>query len=281
MGVWSKIILGGIGWAYAGPLGAIVGVAVAYIFSEITNTKSIEGGTNDTKESPNYNEYGGKGKTTKGDFLLALMVLAGAVMKADGSVVKSELEAIKSFLRGNFTEDEGKEALQILKQILKTEYSYRDVCRQIDRQLNYSGKLELLHLLFKIASADKVITQSEINTIYEISHLMGITDEDYSSIKVAYRAYTRNSYSSGSSSGSGNSSSSKTKNITLKEAYELLQIPMDATDDEVKKAYRRMAMKYHPDKVNTLGEEVKRSATEKFKALGEAYQMIKDSRGLK
>ena len=102
---------------------------------------------------------------------------------------------------------------------------------------------------------------------------MGVSDADYTSIKTAYKAYT-------SGSGGGSDSSSNQKRISLAEAYKILEVDNSASDDEIKKAYRRMAMKYHPDKVNNLGEEVRRSATEKFKAVGEAYQIIKNSRGM-
>ena len=63
-------------------------------------------------------------------------------------------------------------------------------------------------------------------------------------------------------------------------AYKVLEIEPNASNEEVKKAYRRMAMKFHPDKLNTMGEEVKKSATEKFKKVNDAYQTIKKERNL-
>ena len=62
--------------------------------------------------------------------------------------------------------------------------------------------------------------------------------------------------------------------------YEVLGISPNATDDEVKKAYRRMAMKYHPDKVANAGEEIRQQATDKFRAINEAYEHIKQQRGI-
>ena len=56
---------------------------------------------------------------------------------------------------------------------------------------------------------------------------------------------------------------------------------LTATDEEVKKAYRRMAMKYHPDKVAQLGDEVQKAANEKFKKVQEAYEAIQKQRGMK
>lgn len=271
MGFWSKLILGGLGWTLGGPIGAIIGVLIANAFSNGTENTIGDGG-----ESPNYDDFekgdrkANSRKTTQGDFLMVLMLLAGSVMKADGAATKSELEVVKSFLRANFTEEEGKEALQMLKKILATNYSYRDVCSQIRTRLNYSGRLELVHLLFKIASADQDICQAEINVIYSMSSLMGVREEDYHSIKAAYRTYT-----------GGGQQHTTQRTITITQAYSILEIESNATDDEVKRAYRRMAMKYHPDKVNTLGEKVRQSATEKFKAVGEAYQLIKEKRGMK
>lgn len=278
MGFWSKLILGGLGWTLGGPIGAIIGVIIASAFSN-GSTKILEDGDSDSGSQPNYGDFekgkkrSSSRKTTQGDFLMVLMLLSGSVMKADGAATKAELEAVKEFLRANFTEEEGKDALQMLKKILAANYNYRDVCRQIRTRLNYSGKLELVHLLFKIASADNDISQPEINMIYEMCSLMGVSDADYASIKAAYRAYTNSS--------SGGQQSTSQRTMTMAEAYSILEIESSATDDEVKRAYRRMAMKYHPDKVNTLGEQVRRSATEKFKKVGEAYQMIKESRGFK
>ena len=63
-------------------------------------------------------------------------------------------------------------------------------------------------------------------------------------------------------------------------AYKILEISPDASDEEVKKAYRELAKKYHPDKVAHLGEEVKRAAEEKFTRLNAAYEAIKEERGM-
>ena len=60
--------------------------------------------------------------------------------------------------------------------------------------------------------------------------------------------------------------------------YKILEIDPNATNDEVKKAYRRMAMKFHPDKVSTLGEEVQHAAKEKFQKVNQAYENIKKER---
>jgi DnaJ like chaperone protein len=117
----------------------------------------------------------------------------------------------------------------------------------------------MLHLMFDIANADNDVSQSEILLIKRVASAMGISDADYTSIASMF---------------------SKTKAKSADWAYDVLEISRSASDDEVKKAYRRMAMKYHPDKVNTMGEEVKRKATEKFRAVNEAYNAIKAERGM-
>jgi DnaJ like chaperone protein len=188
---------------------------------------------------------------------MSLLVLMACIMKADGRVDKSELAVVKKFLVANFGEQGALEALQILKGLLDQNINETEVAAQIGQHMNYSSKLELLHLLFNIAYADGEVVASELATIQRISTIFRIDRLDFESIKAPYM-----------------------KTVDRDWAYKSLEIEASATNDEIKKAYRRMAKKYHPDLVNELGDDVKKSATEKFRSVNEAYEELKKQRGI-
>jgi DnaJ like chaperone protein len=186
---------------------------------------------------------------------MSLLVLVAAVMKADGSVVKSELDYVKQFFIRQFGQESAKQATLMLKDILKQDIPVRDVCEQIKGNMDYSSRLQLLHLLFNVSLADSTIHRSEIELLEQISTYLGVTSVDFISIKNMFIPETDSS-------------------------YKILEIAPSATNDEVKKAYRRMAMKYHPDKVSHLGDDFRKTADEKFKKVNEAYDKIKKERNM-
>lgn len=241
MGNFGKWIGGGLGFVMGGPLGAILGFLVG---SMVDNT-TIQ--TSGYTTSPQ--------RTAQGDFGMSLLVLVAAMMKADGKVVKSELDYVKQFFVRQFGQSTASEALMMLKDILKQEIPVKDVCTQISRNMDYSSRLQLLHLLFNISLADGAVNSLEIGAIEKMSEYLGIASSDFVSIRNMFVPETDSS-------------------------YKILEIEPAATDDEVKKAYRRMAMKYHPDKVSHLGEEFRKTADEKFKKVNEAYDKIKKERNI-
>lgn len=242
---FGKWIGGGLGWAFGGPIGAVIGFAVGSLFDTSNVQVSSSSSTNTT------------GRTTEGDFKVSLLVLMACVMKADGRVDKAELAVVKRFLVANFGEEGALEALQVLKNILNQDIDETQVAMQISMHLNASMKLEMLNLLFNIAYADGEVVASELNVIQRIAGIFRISQADFDSVRALYM-----------------------KNVDPDWAYKALEIEPSVSNDEVKKAYRKMAMKYHPDKVNELGEEVKKSATEKFRSINEAYESLKKQRGM-
>lgn len=253
MGFFTRLLFTGLGWAVGGPIGAIIGyIASGFIGTKDEETVPID----DTDYGHDYDRQT-YSTTSQNDFRAALLVLVACVMKADGHIKRSELNVVKSFLLRNFGEEDGKEALQILKRILEQDIDVVAVAQQIGHNVNYSTKLEILHLLLDIAHADDVISDSELDVITQISNIFLVADADLQSLLALY---------------------GKGKDPDW--AYTALEIERSATDEEVKKAYRRMAMKYHPDKVASAGEEVKQTATEKFRAINEAYEEIKAERGM-
>ncbi len=236
---YAKWIGGGLGWAFGGPLGAILG----YMFG------SMMGGETQTA-------YRQGAPTQTGDFAVSLLALTAAIMKADGSVKKSELDYVKRFYVQNFGETAAKQYVKMLGEIIKKDIPVDDVARQIGTYMDYSSKLQLLHYLFGIALADGNADKTEISLIEHISALMGIYAADLKSIKAMF-----------------------VKDSDA--AYKILGISSDASDEEVKKAFREMAKKFHPDKVSHLGEDVKKAAEEKFRKINEAYETIKKERGIK
>lgn len=196
------------------------------------------------------------GATQRGDFNVSLLVLSAAVMKADNRVTKLELEYVKAFLIRQFGPQAGHEQVLALREILKQDFDISDVSRQIARYMQYSSRLQLLHFLFGLSGADGHTHPKEIEMIAAISSYMGIRTPDLNSIKAMF-----------------------VKDVNT--AYKILEITPDANEDEIKKAYRKMAVKYHPDKVAHLGEDVKKAATEKFQKVQAAYDEIKKQRGMK
>ena len=247
MGLFKKIIAGGLGWTLGGPIGAIIGVVFASLF--------------DSDKSFEYQRVEDAGRTHKSnrggnDFQVVLLVLMSAVVKADGRVVKEELSVVKRFLIQNYGEEGAREAWQILNQLLKQNIDVAEVATQCGLNLNYSVRLQLLNMLFSVAAGDGEVVDAEVAVINTIARYMHISDADLASIAAMFIKRSNPDW-----------------------AYQVLELSSDCSNEEIKKAYRRMAMKYHPDKVNSLGEEVKQSATEKFRKVKEAYDCLKQQRG--
>jgi DnaJ like chaperone protein len=241
MGIFGKWLGGGLGFVMGGPIGGLLG----FLIGSVIDSTTVQTSTYTT----------GTARTSQGDFGMSLLVLVAAVMKVDGKVVKSELDYVKQFFIRQFGQESSKQALLMLKDILKQEIPVRDVCLQIRENMDYSSRLQLLHLLFNISLADTTIHASEIQIIENISGYLGVASGDFLSIKNMFIPETDSS-------------------------YKILEIDSSSSNVDVKKAYRRMAMKYHPDKVSHLGEEFRKTADEKFKKVNEAYEKIKKERNM-
>ena len=163
---------------------------------------------------------------------------------------------MKSFLRKQFTIKETQNFMILFKDILDQEYALKDVCRQIQRSMDHPSRIELIHILFSLSASDNDIHPNEIKVINTIANYLNINQMDVKSIKAMFVGNTDKSYI-------------------------ILEIQPNATDSEVKKAYRKMAAKYHPDKVSHLGKDLSQMAENKFKAVNDANQSIKKERGLK
>ena len=241
MSLNKKLFWGGLGWVLGGPIGGILG----YAWASMSDSGSIKG----------YKKNISNPNTQPGDFIVSLMVLFAKVMKADNKLLRSELNYIKDFLNKELKSSDVQYFMILFKDILKQDYPLKDVCRQIQRSMDHPSRIELIHILFGLAFADKQIDDKEIKVIHTIAGYLNINSKDYESIKAMF--IKDNTY-----------------------AYKILEIDPSCNDDEVKKGYRKMANKYHPDKVSHLGEEFSKVAEEKFKAINDAYQKIKKERNI-
>lgn len=251
MAKYAKWLGGTFGWAFGGPIGALMGFALGSLYDrasgDVLSWDEPQLGTGKSSST----------RTTTGDFEASLLILTAAVMTADNSVKKSELEFVKKFLIAQFGEEKAKDQLLLLREILKRPIEIREVSMQIRAFMDHSSRLQLMHYLFQLANSDNEIHGNELDMLTRIATYMGISKADFMSLKAMF--VVQNSES----------------------VYMILEVEKSATDEEVKKAYRKMAVKYHPDKVSHLGPEHQDAAKEKFQKLTEAYERIKKERGFK
>lgn len=241
------MIAGGLGWAFAGPVGLILGVALGNIIETYSNSNKENESDSPKRKLKEYSQ--------PGDFEISLLILSAVVIKADGISKREELDYVRRYFAKMYGARRANESFALFKEIINQPISIHSVCSQIRGHMSHAGRLQLIYFLFGLAKSDGIVSNDEVNIIQKIANYLYINDKDFLSIRSMY--YVKSAHH-----------------------YEVLEINPEVNDDEVKRAYRRVVLKFHPDKVEGLGEEVRKGAQEKFLQIQLAYEEIKKERGL-
>ena len=241
--------------------GAILGYMIGSAFTNVKafkngdgSRKSFTGGFGNMGGANGHNQGYYRQQINQNDFATALLVLSGAVMKADGKVLKAELDYVKSFLNQQFSPAFANEQLRNFRDILKKDFNLSQVCGDIAAAMPHQQRSVLVQYLFGIAKADGHVSESEVKVIQQIAAYLRLSTGEFEQHKAMFYKSTSN-------------------------AFKALGIDKSATDSEVKKAYRKMAVLHHPDKYEQMGEEHQKAAKEKFQKIQDAYETIKKERG--
>lgn len=246
MAISYKTIIGaGLGWVLMGPIGAILG---GILGSQMDERK--QGGAYRLSGGHPYGRP--SAQTQMGDFYVSLMIVFAYIVKADSKIRKGEVKYVKQYLTQNISDPNFvQELMYLFKQTLERDIDISAVIRQISMYLDISSRIQFLHLLFGLAQADGQIDQTEQKAIEKIAMNLGFSVQDYESILSVYQPKTDDAL------------------------YKILEVSPQATDDEIKASYKRLARLYHPDKVAHLGPDLVKTAEEKFKMINDAYQQIR------
>ena len=270
----GKWIGGFLGFINAGPLGALAGIALGALFDmglDRVNQPGTNGeNINNEYDNNHYSPTGNRQDTSnyyegqRNSFLFSLLVLASYVIRADGRVMHSEMETLRHFLRNNFGRLAVEQGEQIILNLFEQQkriglHQFREIihksCIQISKNMDYSQRLQLLNFLTMLAKADGQVVVVEIEALRNIAIWMGLNATEVDTML-------------------------NLKKDDINSAYKVLAVSPSATDEEIKKAYRKMALEHHPDRVAALGDDIRLAAEKKFQEINEAKERIYRSRGL-
>ena len=271
------LIGGFLGFITAGPLGAIAGFVLGAFFEQGGGRNTIGNDNSDwsqwesSQRTYNPNDYTQQ-QRQQGDrnsLLFSILVLSSYIIRADGKVMHSEMERVRAFVRTNFGAAAVAQADQIMRRLFDQQKkmdsqrlgSYEEIviesCHQIAAYMTREQRLQLLAFLADIVRADGIVANQEVNALRTVARALGLSDSE---------ALSMLNLSDGATN--------------LDAAYKVLEISPDASDDEVRKAYRRLALKHHPDRVATLGDDVRKAAERKLQEINAARDLIYKARGL-
>ena len=272
----GKWIGSALGWILSGGnvLGAIAGYCIGSLLSEATSTAERENGFNGNGNTFR-NDYSDTQfnqrpfEEDRNSFLFSMLVLSSYIIKADGKIMHSEMNCVRNFLRNNFGEQAVRQGEDILLKLFEMQKqqgattfkeTIRKSCVEISFHMNIGQRLQLLDYLIIIAKVDGTVSPEEVYALKEVATYLGLSAQDVDSML--------------------NMEASSNQQIGLNEAYKILGISPNATNDEVKAAYRKMALKHHPDRVSSLGDDIREAAEKKFQEINNAKERIYKARGL-
>lgn len=235
-------------------LGALVGFLVFRFFGAFIGY--ILGGFIDRLIKANRGQnMSSRGGVTPADFELNLLSLAAIVMKADGKISPQEMQFVQNYFVQAYGKERANATFRTFNEVVKNRVVLaQPICEYLRMRMRYESRLQIIHFLFNIAQADGHVSQPEVNKIKDIAGFLAVNHRDYESIKAMFF-----------------------KNPDS--AYTILEIEKTATVSEIKTAFRTMAKKYHPDKLQHMDEAYQKGAQEKFQKVQEAYEQLQKERG--
>lgn len=242
-GCFTSVLVGIVGLFLLGPLGLFLGPLASMIF---------------LRPSSGDGRGGFRKLNATQD---AIVVLIAAVIRADGRIMRSELDFVRIFFQRSFGEELARVALLRLRDLLKQHIDTMSACRILRMTTTEQGRVALVRVLMELSQADGIVSEAEKNVIDRIAMALGVA---VGGQRGAYE---------------GRSSYAYTQPPT--DYYAVLGLTPSASNEEVKQAFRRLAIKWHPDRMGGKSEEERAEANAMLQKINEAYEKIKQSRGIK
>ena len=239
MATYEKWLGAGLGWVITGNP---LGGLLGFLAGSVT------GGENSSTE---------KTKTVT-DFEVNLLVLASYLIKLDGKISAQEISFTNRFMNAHFDEQFSNKRTQILEHCLQKEYDLNIVCEQLRMYTKQTTRTQVVQFLFDLAMSDGAVSERENYFIFKIAGYLNINDVDFKRIKAGFAPSVF---------------------VEMISHYQTLGVTKETSLAEIRTTYRKLVLKYHPDRNNQLSETEKKKLSLKLQHVKEAYEKIKAERG--
>jgi DnaJ like chaperone protein len=268
----GKFLGAALGYTFGGPFGALLGAAIGYAVDE---DEGSPGGSPGVGRHPRF----AKESAREIAYVEMLILFLTGAARADGRVSGEKVETIRRFFRDRLGYTGAQYALvgRLVDESFHKHVDLPRVCAAIAARTVYEERLYLIQLAYRVSVADGVLAAGEEAYIGRAALLLGVEERDLSVIAGPFSRFRAGGAEGGCGPGAGERRGAGPDSIP--DPYAVLGVPPSSSDEEIQKAYRFLANKYHPDKVLHLGQEFIDLANRKFTLIALAYEKIRKERG--
>jgi DnaJ like chaperone protein len=262
---WGKLIGAGLGYMMGGGIGLVIGVIIGHQFDK--GLASLEGGGAAGLGGLSHVEI-------QHAFFEATFSVMGHLAKADGRVSEEEIALARQVMsRMGLSERARHEAISLFSQGKAPDFALEAMLTRFRYATRRARNLRQMFIEIQLhaAYADGELNPAEKRLLLTICDELGFSSADFDRLDAMVRAEQHSA------------KGGKVEQVSLEDAYVILNVSSQSSDAEIKRAYRKLTNQHHPDKLVAKGlpEEMMKLAEEKTHEIRAAYERIREARGIK